>query len=285
MLRAVFSMAALLLPAFNIAQGQQDVASTAVLPATHQYELRSKATGRVYVVSVALPDGYSTRGPRYPTLYVLDGKNGFALHTSFYRITHDDSLAPLIIVGIAWKQREYFAPTPNRELDFTPTRASGPDSAQSGAAPLFARFLREELFPFVRARFHVNDDRGVIGYSLGGLFAAYALIEQPDLFQRYGIGSPSLWWDGGWLLRRESALAAHGGHARGTVFMTVGDDEDEPMMKQPMLNFGDSLRAHYPGLALRTSVLNGLSHNPIIPGYLALRALYSVERTGNGKPQ
>lgn len=34
-----------------------------------------------------------------------------------------------------------------------------------------------------------------MGNSLGGLFAAYVLFTQPDLFSSYIIGSPSVWFD------------------------------------------------------------------------------------------
>ena len=41
----------------------------------------------------------------------------------------------------------------------------------------------------------------------GGLFATYALFTEPDLFTRYAITSPSLWWDGGSIFEREAEFA------------------------------------------------------------------------------
>jgi predicted alpha/beta superfamily hydrolase len=52
--------------------------------------------------------------------------------------------------------------------------------------------LRDEIIPLVERSYRITDDRGIMGHSLGGLFAAYALFEAPDLFRRYGILSPSL---------------------------------------------------------------------------------------------
>jgi predicted alpha/beta superfamily hydrolase len=250
------------------------------VPATQQFELHSKATGRAYVISVSLPDGYASGARRYHTLYVLDGKNGFLLHTAFYRITHDDSLAPMIIVGIAWKQANYFAPTNDRELDFTPTRIGGIDSAYSGGAPHFARFLSEELFPFIEKRFRTDGDRGIIGYSFGGLFAAYALVEHPQLFHRYGIGSAPVDWDKSLLFRRLSATSGEGAQGDAIVYMSIGGGESN--YRRVMFRFADSLRVHFPRMRVAMAVLDSLKHNPIIPGYLAMRALYVIPSARDG---
>jgi pimeloyl-ACP methyl ester carboxylesterase len=37
--------------------------------------------------------------------------------------------------------------------------------------------------------------RVLVGHSLGGLFAVYALIRRPDLFTGYVVMEPSLWWN------------------------------------------------------------------------------------------
>jgi predicted alpha/beta superfamily hydrolase len=37
--------------------------------------------------------------------------------------------------------------------------------------------------------------RVLVGHSLGGLFAVYALMTRPDVFQGYIAISPALWWD------------------------------------------------------------------------------------------
>ena len=73
------------------------------------------------------------------------------------------------------------------------------------------RFLTEELLPWVRGRYRVTDDpaRTVVGgASFGGLAAAYAALERPDVFGNVLSQSGSYWWsppgDAGceWLTRR-----------------------------------------------------------------------------------
>ena len=47
--------------------------------------------------------------------------------------------------------------------------------------------------PYVEQNYPADStDRGFFGYSLGGLFATWVLKEDPMLFKRIGIGSPSV---------------------------------------------------------------------------------------------
>lgn len=84
-------------------------------------------------------------------------------------------------------------------------------SILSGGAGKFLDFVREELIPFIDAR-HPTDrsDRTYAGHSLGGLFGCYTLFTHPDTFNRYVIGSPSLYWgDAESFTRAEHYTKAH----------------------------------------------------------------------------
>ena len=48
----------------------------------------------------------------------------------------------------------------------------------------------------------------IVGASLGGTFATYALFERPELFERYVIVSPGLNWDDAMLMDLEAEYAA-----------------------------------------------------------------------------
>src|ERR1700730_10304897 len=81
-----------------------------------------------------------------------------------------------------------------RVRDFTPTKTS--EAANSGGAAAFLDFLEYELIPFVDRTYRtIPSDRGLLGHSHGGLFAIYALEQQPALFQRIVAASPALSWD------------------------------------------------------------------------------------------
>ena len=72
----------------------------------------------------------------------------------------------------------------------------------SGGARAFLAFVAEELQPWVAARHPVGPTATYVGHSFGGLFGAYTLMERPATFDRYVLGSPSIWWDDRTMLRR-----------------------------------------------------------------------------------
>lgn len=69
-------------------------------------------------------------------------------------------------------------------------------TADLGNSARYARFLGEELVPWIRQHYNVTRDphRTIItGSSAGGLGAAYAALARPDLFGNVLAQSPALW--------------------------------------------------------------------------------------------
>jgi len=61
--------------------------------------------------------------------------------------------------------------------------------------PPFVAFLAEELLPWARERYHLAAGRAIVGgSSYGGLTAAFAARERPDLFGKVLAQSGSFWW-------------------------------------------------------------------------------------------
>jgi len=84
--------------------------------------------------------------------------------------------------------------TPERLAEYTWVGAEG---LGGGRGPAYARFLIEEVLPFVRTRYRVHEGRhatAVMGSSLGGLVSLYLGAVHGDVFGRVGAMSPSLWW-------------------------------------------------------------------------------------------
>lgn len=150
---------------------------------------------------VYLPPGYDAQPKRrFPVLYLHDGQNLFDGATSFVRgmdwrvgqtadeWINDGRVAPLIIVGIynAGKQRIG---------EYTPTRAP---KLGGGRADRYARFLLEEVRPFVMSRYRIQegiDNTGIGGSSLGGLLSLYLGLQKPETFGKIVALSPSVWWN------------------------------------------------------------------------------------------
>lgn len=83
--------------------------------------------------------------------------------------------------------------------DFSPwpaPRAFKAGDDFSGGASAYLRTLTNEILPAAEKILSFTPEtRGLIGYSMAGLFAAYALYET-DAFQWFASVSGSLWFDG-----------------------------------------------------------------------------------------
>lgn len=83
--------------------------------------------------------------------------------------------------------------------DLSPWKADsvfGGEGDFAGNGGQYLQTLTEELVPLVERELpFVVKERGVAGYSMAGLFAAYA-VHKTDLFDRMASVSGSLWFDG-----------------------------------------------------------------------------------------
>ena len=63
-------------------------------------------------------------------------------------------------------------------------------------AALYTRFVLEELLPFIRKTYRVQDfkEKSYAGFSLGGLSAMDIVWNHPHKFTKAGIFSGSFWW-------------------------------------------------------------------------------------------
>ena len=103
---------------------------------------------------------------------------------------------------------------------------------------------------------------GLLGHSLGGLFAIYALEQRPALFQRIVAASPALTWDNGRMLTEaRRALAEHRRPVR--LDLSVGS-ADELGFAKPTTTFARILGQAKPaGLDYRFTVYQGENHNSV----------------------
>lgn len=151
-------------------------------------------------IVVYLPPGYEKEAfRRLPVLYLQDGQNLFDPATSFvpgmhWRIAetanqciNDRVVRPLVIVGI-------YNAGKNRVNEYTPTKDP---RAGGGRADRYAKFLLEELMPFIQQQYGVSlgpDVTGIGGSSLGGLASLYIGLKFAAIFGRIAALSPSIWW-------------------------------------------------------------------------------------------
>lgn len=166
-------------------------------------EIKSEVLGENRILNIYLPPSYTPDSSNtYPVIYLLDGSmdedfihiTGLVQFCSFSWI---NILPETIVVGIA---------NIDRKRDFTSPSSSKIDQKefpQAGYSEKFIQFIEKELQPFIERKYGTGSDRMLIGQSLGGLLATEILFKNPDLFNRYVIVSPSLWWD------NETLLSVH----------------------------------------------------------------------------
>jgi predicted alpha/beta superfamily hydrolase len=272
-----------LLLATNVYAQSPPTTQAAAIGDAERRIVKALTTGLEYQIDVALPKGYATSQKRYPVVYTLDGNFLFPVVTSSYRLAGYLIPQELIVVGIGYPVKGYGPWSRDyalsRARDYTPTKPPSGMGTEGGAST-FLRFLRDELIPFIDSNYRtVPIDRALIGHSYGGLFAAYALTHEPDLFQKYSIGDPSLFWDNEIGLRWEAAYAANHTELRARVYLYIPTRENVDLTKEPARRFWDALRTrHYTDLDLVDFVVvSDEIHTSVILGSIehALRKLYA----------
>jgi hypothetical protein len=148
-------------------------------------------------------------------------------------------IPPVIVVGVGYPVR---MPQPMvlRNHELTPSADNAyveraakqglpADPRGVGGADGFLRFITGELAPMIEDEYGGDpDDRALSGFSLGGLFAAYALLQPTPAFNRFILGSPSLWWDNRMLFEMEERRADGPKALPARVFVSAGEEEEMP---------------------------------------------------------
>jgi len=153
-------------------------------------------------IIVYLPRDYSNTTKSYPVLYAHDGQNLFDAKTGFGgkewmldenidELVKQGLLDGIIVVGI-YNNAE-------RISEYTPSFISNQWVVnQGGKLSNYAKFIVEELKPFIDSNYRTLKDRnnnGVMGSSLGGIASFYILGWYPEVFSKAACISPSFWWD------------------------------------------------------------------------------------------
>ncbi|MFF1946284.1 alpha/beta hydrolase [Rhodococcus qingshengii] len=198
----------------------QTVAQTPGLRSEY-YEVRSEKVDADFAVWVTCPVGYESNANSYPVVYVTDGNTAAPTLEPFVEMNNLDLICrvePYIQVAVGYVGREVHRSWILRCRDLVPPEeplsagvleALEIDSElagwseeehndylagmQNGQADRFLRFLEEELHPFIEGKYRTRRDMtGLFGFSYGGLFSLYALLQEKSIFSRLGAGSPGV---------------------------------------------------------------------------------------------
>jgi len=191
-------------------------------------EINSSELGEKRILNIYLPATYKPAGSsRYPVIYLLDGSaDEDFIHVAglvqFNNFPWINRIPESIVVGIA---------NINRKRDFTYPSSIEEDKKQfpgTGHSDKFIAFIEKELQPFIEKEYKVNDSKMIIGQSLGGLLATEILMKKPELFNKYVIISPSLWWDNGSLLKHNPGMLSESFSQTTGIYIGVGKEGLSP---------------------------------------------------------
>ncbi|MCO7189160.1 MULTISPECIES: alpha/beta hydrolase-fold protein [unclassified Pseudoalteromonas] len=168
------------------------------IPRTQVVQLTQAGTERTYELVIQLPENYSAQ-KQHPVLYYTDMTWHIEMLASAAYFLMEDA----ILVGISWQTN---MPAPllkeegahvSRFRDYSFAPSTKPDNQakyQFGGANAHIDFIRNQVKPYIEQHYRVKPGNdSYFGYSMGGLFGAYTLLTQPDTFDNYLLGSPSVW--------------------------------------------------------------------------------------------
>lgn len=158
-------------------------------------------------ISVAAP-ATLPEGTPVPVLNVVDGDLVYGMAAEIARaMASADDMPACYVVGIGY-DADYADFLKLRTVDLSPPLGADEaaslgalgemiGSARNGGADAFLTFLVDTLRPAIAARYPATEGAGqfLFGHSLGGLFAAHALLTRPASFSAFIASSPALWWD------------------------------------------------------------------------------------------
>lgn len=162
------------------------------------YTLSSTILNMDRRITIRLPEGWmgynDGEARNYPVVYVIDGgpDQDFPHLAGLSQSREiNDTFSPFILVGIETVNRRYQITPPVSDIDTYEAEMR----AKPGGSSDFRSFIREELKPWIEAKYRTSGRNAVIGESLGGLFIIETLMEDPNLFDDYIAINPSLWWN------------------------------------------------------------------------------------------
>jgi len=221
-------------------------------------------------IIISLPKDYEDSDAKYPVLYLTDGlQNIWHVAGATELLTRTGSIPPMIVVGIE---------SVDRMRDFTLTANN--NNPKSGGGKKFLSFIEEELIPYVESNYRTNTYKLLEGHSLGGLFTASTLMENPNLFDSFIIMSPSLWWNNEELTEKAKDFFKTQTDLDKTLFLGVGTYESDPDfgMRKELKNFANVIGENRPeNLRFEHKELEKEGHmsSTLLSNYYGLKFIFS----------
>jgi uncharacterized protein len=225
-------------------------------------------------IYVTLPTNYDSANQPFPVVFYMDAnlKSGKKIRGTINDFTNNHQPVNAVFVGIGHtgsyrtlRRRDFISP-PSIDSSVVST------DKNYGHSDKFYAFLKNELIPFVEKNYKVNQNRSLIGHSLGGLFTVYSLFKKERLFTHYVALSPSLWIDRRRIYEFEKQYRKDSRNLQANLYLCSGTKET----LNYILNGNRDMKSYlekqsYTGLNLYYYEFEGETHNSEVP--IALKTI------------
>jgi predicted alpha/beta superfamily hydrolase len=188
-------------------------------------ELTDPSSQRIYPLFIKLPKSYNSQpNKHYPVIYLTDAWYSFQIVSGATRFPMNfNKMDEAIIVAISYSKGNIGSSS--RIRDYTPTQNKQWKDVTGGAAA-HRDFIEKSVFSFIEHNYRAEaDSRIFVGNSLGGLLGTYILMTKPEMFDTYILGSPSYWWDKGYIFELEKQFRKSTKPVSAKVFIGIGELE------------------------------------------------------------
>lgn len=219
-----------------------------------------------FLFNIVKPEGFNSKDSSR-IIFIADGGINLGHYVAAFFDTAKKTVSSnLVLVTISHTGNWHM----KRRRDFLPSDISGDSSFEFGKASAYFRFLSQEIIPLVRKEVPKQKESIFVGHSFSGLFALYALLQQPQLFDRYYAISPSCWANSNELSKIEEEFSRHHKNLPAKVKLYAGGLERLNLVLGSTSEFYQQIKSHnYPDLSISFDTIPGQTHNSVIKPVLS----------------
>ncbi len=154
----------------------------------HREHIKSEIVKDSFQLFITLPDNYNPQREKpYPVVYALDGNSGAYVghNNTALRFMREEKIPEIIFIGVGYPDKY--------NADLVRLR----DFNSFEGILNFNYFLKKELLPYCDKVFNADENnRSLIGFSLGGLFGVFPLFNTEEIadrtFKNFSLSDPTL---------------------------------------------------------------------------------------------
>lgn len=245
------------------------------IPRSEIISIKDSKSGRTYGLHIQMPVDYD-KNKKYAVVYMTDSEYTFPIVTGAARYPINfKKIENVMFVGVSWESG--VPGSLSRQRDYTPTKDAVRFKDPSGDASTHLNFFKNDVIPYIENRFSTDPSRRTyVGNSFGGLFGAYILLSDPQMFKNYILGSPSLWWDNGYIFKLEKSAKNLHQNVAAKVFIAVGEQENinaentkNDIVVQAKKFHQQLVLRNIKNLSLELRVIEGANHYTAFPSVAA----------------